>query len=158
MKKNTKPPPEEQFVALRFPMMKSPAWRTMSTSARIYYLQLKSGWFEKPKNNNGEIFLSLRDAEEAIGLTRPTIAKCHDELIHYGFIVETNPGCLGVDGKGRAPHLRLTELDTTDKPATKDYLRWNGKRFRPRQGPAPGSSRRPRKTKPRPNNLATLAN
>jgi hypothetical protein len=129
-----KPPPKDQFVALRFEMMKAPAWRAMSTSARIYYLALKSLWWEKP-NNNGEIFLSQRDAAEAMGVARSTIQKCHQELIHYGFVVETLPAYLGSDGRGRAPHLRLTELPTSDGPATKDYLDWDGTLFEPPSRP-----------------------
>jgi hypothetical protein len=127
MKKTNKV--QDPFVSLRFEMKKTSAWLAMSTAARVYYLELKSMHRTKPANNNGEIFLSQRDAEEAIGLSRPTIAKCHDELLHYGFIVETKPACLGSDGKGRAPHLRLTELDTDDGPATKDYLGWDGTPF-----------------------------
>ena len=30
---------------------------------------------------------------------------------HYGFIVMTDPGGLGVEGKGKAPHFRLTEAE-----------------------------------------------
>jgi hypothetical protein len=127
MKKTNKPPSQDQFVALRFEMKESRAWRAMSGSARVYYLELKSTHRTKP-NNNGQISLTQREAMKATGFTRPTIERAHEELIHFGFIVETRPAYLGKEGKGRAPLLRLTELDT-DKPATKEYLRWNGKPF-----------------------------
>jgi protein ImuB len=32
------------------------------------------------------------------------------EIQHYGFGVITSGACLGVDGKGKAPHWRLTEV------------------------------------------------
>jgi hypothetical protein len=50
----------------------------------------------------------------------------------------TNPGSLGVDGKGLAPHWRLTELPAAQGNTlmlpTKDYLRWNGTRFQDERG------------------------
>jgi hypothetical protein len=48
-----------------------------------------------------------------------------------------SPGCLGAEGKGRAPHWRLTEVahmrgtsskGMEDMP-TMDFLKWNGVRF-----------------------------
>ena len=44
----------------------------------------------------------------------------------------TEPGCLGVEGKGKAPHWRLTELGYMRDPPTQDFLRWNGEPFRDR--------------------------
>ena len=37
------------------------------------------------------------------------IGRWFRELQHYGFIVMTKLGCLGLDGKGKSPHWRLTE-------------------------------------------------
>ena len=62
------------------------------------------------------------------------------ELQHYGFIVLATPAYLGVDGKGKAPHWRLTELGTTSKasadglfePPTNDFHKWNGIKFDPK--------------------------
>ena len=56
-------------------------------------------------------------------------------------------GCLGIEGKGKAPHWRLTELGTTSKtsssgvaePPTRDYLTWD---YVPWKRPA--DRRRPR--------------
>ena len=39
------------------------------------------------------------------------------------------PGYLGVDGKGKAPHWRLTELSYLGQPATRDFERWDGIKF-----------------------------
>ena len=49
----------------------------------------------------------------------------------------TAPGCLGVEGKGKAPRWRLTELPTEDSP-TRDFLRWNGVKFRDQKKQNPG--------------------
>src|SRR5262249_5790158 len=58
-----------------------------------------------------------------------------------GFIVMTEPGCLGVDGKGKAPHWRLTEAEwpggrngNTWMLPTKNYLKWDGMKFRDDRG------------------------
>jgi hypothetical protein len=48
------------------------------------------------------------------------------ELTFYGFIVMSNPGCLGVEGRGKAPHWRLTEIGYMTDPPTRDFLRWDG--------------------------------
>src|SRR5207249_228164 len=62
-----------------------------------------------------------------------SITRWFRELQYYGFIVQTAAGCLGLDGKGKAPHWRLTELGYMHEPPTRDFLRWNGVKFRPRK-------------------------
>ncbi len=51
------------------------------------------------------------------------------ELQHYGFIVMTERGCLGFNGRGKAPHWRLTELGYMNDPPTRDFLKWDGELF-----------------------------
>src|SRR5262249_15109819 len=85
--------------------MRSPAWRATSFGARWLYVHLKRRWSFKQRNN-GRIFLSHRDAQEEMGLAhRDSISRWFRELQYYGFIVMTEPGCLGVNGKGKANHL-----------------------------------------------------
>jgi hypothetical protein len=140
-KKKPEKPPVKLFVMLCDDMTTTPAWLASSCSARIYYLYLKSLLNRaKPEENNGEVFISQRDAAKAIGVTRSVIQRVHLEVIHFGFVVETSPGRMGTDGRGRAPHLRLTELPTKDGAATKDYLNWDGTPF------TPPKWRRPRKS------------
>jgi hypothetical protein len=43
----------------------------------------------------------------------------------------SSPGCLGVNGKGRAPSWRLTELGCMKELPTRDYAYWNGTLFDP---------------------------
>src|SRR5262245_26346285 len=122
-------------------MMRSPAWRAMSFGARWLYVHLKRRWSFK-QQNNGRIYLSQRDAQEEMGAScRDSVSRWYREQQHYGFIVMTSPGCLGVDGKGKAPHWRLTELPApggrngdTLMLATKDYLKWDGKKFHDDRG------------------------
>jgi len=53
----------------------------------------------------------------------------------------TDPGGLGVEGKGKAPHFRLTEDEwpggrngNTWMLPTKDYLKWDGTPFQDNRG------------------------
>src|SRR5262249_11836432 len=86
-----------------------------------------------------------RNAIKELGRgSRPKIAEWYRELEHYGFIVLHRYGALGVDGKGKAPQWRLTELGVaaTSELPTRDFLRWDGVVFEP---------------KPRANRLSTLS-
>jgi hypothetical protein len=117
------------FVPVFVETLKCPAWRAMSHGARNLYIALKARYGVKA-GNNGRLFLSQRDAQKELGSGRNEIANWYRELQHYGFIVQTDPGGLGVEGRGRAPHWRLTELPCKGSLPTKDYLRWDGTKFR----------------------------
>jgi hypothetical protein len=124
------------FVAVDREMMGSRAWQALSMGARVLYTHLKARWRSRTRNN-GRLFLSQREAVEEMGcVQRDSVSRWFRELEHYGFIVKTAEGSLGVDGKGKAPHWRLTEAeapggrngDTWMLP-TKDYLKWDGMPF-----------------------------
>ncbi|MGO9682387.1 MAG: hypothetical protein ACLPTZ_07335 [Beijerinckiaceae bacterium] len=121
------------FVALLKDTLKSAAWRAMSHGARSLYVGLKLRYSSNFKNN-GQIYLSVRDAAEEVGSGQEEICSWYKELQFYGFIVMTQPGRLGVEGKGLAPHWRLTELGYMTEPATRDFLKWDGiNKFRRRK-------------------------
>lgn len=117
------------FIPLLVDTMKSKAWLAMSPYSRILYIALKARYGLDLKNN-GRIYLSARMAADETGLNKSTIARGFHELVHYGFIVMTSPGCLGVEGRGKAAHWRLTELGYMHEPPTRDFQRWNGTLFR----------------------------
>jgi hypothetical protein len=144
MSKKQLPP----FIALFRETLVSPAWRNTSHGARSLYTALKAKWSSNLKNN-GRIYLSQRDAMKELGSNRTYIARWFRELQHYGFIVMTTPGCLGVDGKGKAPHWRLTECGYGENPATRDFNRWDGSKFQDRK-------RQSKKQNPGPQTGATL--
>jgi hypothetical protein len=118
-----------QFVWVLFETLDTPAWRAMSPGARVLYIALKRR-YSLERRNNGRIYLSTRDAAEELGVNKDTATVWFQELEHFGFIVKTVGGYLGVDGRGKAPHWRLTELGCMGDPPTKDYLYWKGERFR----------------------------
>jgi hypothetical protein len=133
-RKHNRLPP---FVPLLNDTIDSPAWRAMSHGARVLYIALRRRYSQNA-HNNGRVFLSQRHAKHELGSNRTYIARWYRELQHYGFIVQTTPGCLGVDGKGRAPHWRLTELGHFKEPPTRDFIRWDRTKFRAREKQNPG--------------------
>jgi hypothetical protein len=120
-----------QFVPLIVETLKSPAWRATSHGARSLYVALKRRYSSNFKNN-GKLFLATRDASEELGSGLEEIGNWFRELEHYGFIVQTTPGCLGVEGMGKAPHWRLTEVGYMRDLPTKDFMRWEGVKFKRR--------------------------
>jgi hypothetical protein len=116
--------------------MDAPAWKAMSHGAKVLFVNLKR---KVPRENN-RAYLSYRDACKALVSGRHKIREWFAELEHYGFIVLAVPGTLGVDGKGRAPHWRLTELGNTSRKSpdglpeypTRDFLQWDGATFDPK--------------------------
>jgi hypothetical protein len=125
------------FVPLLKETIATPAWRAMSPSARCVYIALKQRYSSNFKNN-GRIYLSVRKAAKEVGVNKDTAARCFREIQHYGFGVITSGACLGVDGKGKAPHWRLTEIGYMADPPTRDLLRWDGVVFQePKIKPCP---------------------
>jgi hypothetical protein len=123
------------FIPLLKETMASPAWRAMAPSARLLYIALKARYSNNLKNN-GHLYLSIRVAAKELGLNKDIMARCFRELQHYGFAVQTTGGCLGVDGKGKAPHWRLPELGCMNDPPTRDFLKWNGELFHDQKPPS----------------------
>jgi hypothetical protein len=123
-RKNRLPP----FTAMTKATMATPAWRAMSLGARMYYIEMR-GRLRNDYANNGRVFLSCRTAARAIGAGRNSIARWAAENEHYGFLRKTSEGFLGVNGRGVAPHYRLTEFSCGTEPATRDFEKWDGELF-----------------------------
>jgi hypothetical protein len=116
------------FVPYLKETMQQQAWRAMSLGARMLYLHIKAR-YNINSHNNGRLYLPTRIAAKELGSGLTQIGRWFRELQHYGFIVMMQAGCLGVDGKGRAPKWRLTELGYMKDPPTRDYTRWDGVLF-----------------------------
>ena len=123
--KNRLPP----FVPLLVGTIDAPAWRALSHGAKALYIALKRR-YNFTNHNNGRIYLSQRDAAEELASHHNEIARWFRELQHYGFVVMTQPGSLGVEGKGKAPRWRLTELGHMGDPPTRDFTGWDGTPFK----------------------------
>lgn len=98
------------------------AWATMRPGPRALYIELKRRFNGK---NNGQIFLSHRDAAEALSVHRNTVGPWFRELEARGFIRLTVGPHLGPSGIGEASVWALEELPTHDgKPAGKAFTWW----------------------------------
>jgi hypothetical protein len=124
------------FVALYKATMKTLAWKVMSHGAKSLYVALKS---RHNTNLQNAVFVSTRIAAKELGSNKDSITRWLQELQHYGFIVVITPGHLGVEGKGKAPRIRLTDCWYLGKPPTRDFEYWNGTKFRyeKKQNPVP---------------------
>ena len=116
------------FVPLLKETLATPAWIRLSHGAQALFVALKAR-YNRTNHNNGRIYLSQRDARKQLRSGSSQIARWYRELQYYGFIVQTRGGSLGVDGRGFAPHWRLTEIGYHREDPTRDFMRWNGKPF-----------------------------
>jgi hypothetical protein len=117
----------------------APAWKALSHGARSLYVAVKRR-YNSNNHNNGRVWLSQRDAAQEIGSHHNEIARWYRELQFYGFIRMMTPGGLGVHGKGKAPHWRLTEIGYMKDPPTREFLRWQGEKFQDRKSKARAGS------------------
>jgi hypothetical protein len=113
-----------RFTPMMHETAKSPAFKQLSFGARALFVALKM----RCVKNNGRVYLSLRDAgEELDHKNRNNLANWYRELEHYGFILKTEAASLGVNGRGKAAHWRITDMPSRSgggefKDPTKDFL------------------------------------
>ena len=114
-------PKDQQFVQLINAFRQEPAWLALSFGARCLYVEIKAIYNGQ---NNGRIMCSVRHAARIVGSTPKSAEKFLREIQGHGFIVETTPGALGVEGKGKGKLWRLTELGFMGDQPTKNYRDW----------------------------------
>ncbi len=85
MKKQKAPP----FVMLRRDLLKDPEWRTLSASAKIVYIYLKSKY-----NNKTLDMVTLAYSELEDMYSTQTVSNAFKELIEKGFIEKLKNGGL----------------------------------------------------------------
>ena len=100
-----------RFVQLPEWIMATDAWATLPPGPRSLYVELKRRYNGL---NNGEIFLSHRDAAIALHVHRNTVGPWFMLLEERGFIHMTRAPHLGPSGVGRASTWALAEARTTD--------------------------------------------
>jgi hypothetical protein len=116
------------FVAVPKAILNAPAWRAMSPEGRLLWIDLR-GWLRNDGLNNGKVHRSCRDAAEALGLHKDTIARRFVENEHYGFLRKTAEGFLGSDGRGIAAKYRFTDLFHGAHPPSREFEKWTGELF-----------------------------
>lgn len=98
------------------------AWATLPPGPRALYLELKRRF---NGNNNGEIFLSHRDAAIALNVHRNTVGPWFKDLEARGLIHMTRAPHLGPSGVGRASTWALAEARTLDGgKASMAFKKW----------------------------------
>lgn len=93
----------------------------MKPGPRALYVELKRRF---NGGNNGRIYLSHREAAEALCIGRDTVGKHYKELVERGFLNITRGHFLGPEGVGQAALYALTEEPLDGSPATKEFLNW----------------------------------
>lgn len=107
-------------VRLYHGLMATTAWRHTSLGARCLLLEIVRRW---NGGNNGEIFISVREAADLLGVHRNTAVKLFHELDDKGFTAITSVGHFKVKG-GPATARRLTWIRWNNQPPTREYDRW----------------------------------
>ncbi|UWQ14194.1 hypothetical protein K3556_14995 [Aliiroseovarius sp. M344] len=100
----------------------TPAWQSLKPGPRALYVELKRRYNGR---NNGEIFLSHRDAAKALNVNRNTVGGYFSELQNKGFIRLTRGHCLGPAGIGQAASYALTEETLNGCSCSKEFMSWN---------------------------------
>ncbi len=117
---------EAQHVRLYRWELTSPAYRSLSIGARALLVELKALY---NGNNNGELFLSTREASRRLNRQngRNQAARLFAELEDRGFIRARSRGDFKVKSGvmvGRATCWILTEFPFGGALPTKDFMRW----------------------------------
>ncbi|SMC70399.1 hypothetical protein SAMN06297251_10639 [Fulvimarina manganoxydans] len=125
-KKSNRRATVEHWTKLIRTTMEEPAWKALSTTAQALYPWLKLEWRGPDANNNGKIRLSTRQAGDRLGVRAATAALAFHDLQRKGFIVQTEPACLGIEGAAKSPAYEITELKMpgADGDGRKLYRLW----------------------------------
>lgn len=102
--------PTSRFARLDHRLLNSPAYRALSTAARSLLVELT---MLDNGENNGSLYLSIRDAAGRLGMADLTaVRSAFDELQELGFIEMTEDASFHVKAaeKSRARCWRLTWL------------------------------------------------
>ncbi|MFZ3584331.1 hypothetical protein ACOI1H_19520 [Loktanella sp. DJP18] len=111
-----------RFVQLPEWLQATEAWATLPPGPRALYIELKRRF---NGTNNGDIFLSHRDAAAALAVHRNTVGPWFKTLEERGFIYLTQAPHLGPSGIGQASVWGLDEEATPDgKPARKSFTKF----------------------------------
>ena len=109
-----------QFAPHTINMLRSPAWRVLSLSARRVLDRVEIEFADHGGTENGELPVTYDDFEE-YGVHRHAIAPAIREAVALGFLQVTEQGRAG-NAEYRKPNLfRLTYRHTHNAPPTDDW-------------------------------------
>lgn len=106
--------------------LQSPAYRSLCVGARALLIELKSLFHG---NNNGELFLSVREAARRLHAGKSSVMDWFWELEDRGFVkpkVEAGFTWKTAARERMATCWTLTEFPTPGAAPTRDYMHWQG--------------------------------
>ena len=112
--------PLVKYVAIHHWVSRSEAWKHLRPHERTLFVELY-GFFNG--RNNGEIFLSCREAAKRCNMSKDRANQAFHRLRELGFIKYTSED-LGPLSERNAQCWILTEFPYNGREATKDFLRW----------------------------------
>ena len=112
----------ERYVRLTHRMMQTQAWQNLDGDARAIYVELAMLYHG---NNNGSIGLSIRQAAQAVHVSKTTAASRPDRTCRIAVSSSPRPRAALIR-KRHATRWRLTEFrcDVTSQPASRDFDAW----------------------------------
>ncbi len=111
---------ESRHVRLYSWFTECPAWRSLTPIARAVYCEL-GGLYNG--SNNGELFLSVREAARRTNAGKNSVASALKQLVELGFIRPRQGGAFHWKAR-HATCWILTEHAFAGQLATKDFMRW----------------------------------
>jgi hypothetical protein len=112
-----------RHVRLYHWMMDQPAWKSLNGNQRAVYVEIAARYDGK---NNGAIPYAVREAAEALRISKSTAARDLAVLEERGFVVPMTKGAFSLK-KRHATTWRLTEFNCDVPPGlpTRDFARWS---------------------------------
>ena len=105
--------------------LRSAAYCSLSMGGRALLVELKALYNGR---NNGELFLSVREAARRLGCGKNLAARLFSELEERGFIRPNEVGAFNLkaaSGRGKATSWILTEYAVGNATTgSKDFMRW----------------------------------
>ena len=132
-KYSTKPRPGIGYLIVYSDMQDSPAFNAMQPLAQLLVMKAKRFY---DRTRQGPVPVSARTAAKLIGTSKDTALSHCREAVHHGCWRNHTAGHLGSNGRGIAATYQLTDEMFRGKPATLDFLRWDGTPFHEARTPA----------------------
>ena len=108
----------DQFVKMPVAFLQHPAFRTLPGSAARWLMELAS---RHNGRNNGELFLSQREAKRLLGLTQDGYERARTEAETRKLAVKTSEGDYM---QKKSPTWRLTFIADNGDIPTNEYRLW----------------------------------
>lgn len=122
-----------KFVMLRYDMMDSSAYLSLSPAARCVWHEIRRRY---NGFNNGGIPLSCREAAERVGIGKDTACRAFEELMDRGFVKIGQDAAFNVKTRFSRRWI-LTDYPVGSKSATSEWRKWSPENLK--RGPTSGT-------------------